>query len=63
MRNDREMLLRLAEKRERRLQANGRPFFGLTPEEVERSTRTAMRLADASKSQVEARGQCLALPA
>jgi hypothetical protein len=55
MRHDRDTLNRLADNRRRRLRANGRPAFGLTVHEVERSTRTAMRLADASKSQAEAR--------
>ena len=55
MRHDRDTLTRLAENRRQRLQSNGRPVFALTAQEIERSTRTAMRLADASKSQAEAR--------
>lgn len=55
MRHDRDTLTRLAENRRQRLQPNGRPVFALTAQEIERSTRTAMRLADASKSQAEAR--------
>jgi hypothetical protein len=55
MRNDRDMLLRLAYNRRKRLTASGRPVFMLTPDEVERSTRAAMRLAQASKSQVDQR--------
>lgn len=55
MRNDRDILERLADGRRRRLSADGRPVFGLTVEEIERSTKTAMRLAAASKSQVRAR--------
>jgi hypothetical protein len=55
MRHDRDTLNRLAENRRRRLQANGRPVLGLTAREVEQSTLTAMRLAEASKSQAEAR--------
>ena len=55
MRHDRDTLNRLAENRRRRLQANGRPALGLTAREVEQSTLTAMRLAEASKSQAEAR--------
>jgi hypothetical protein len=59
-----DTLLRLAENRRRRLQTDGRPMFDLTAGEVERSTRTAMRLAHASKSQIEARGDAhLALTA
>lgn len=55
MRHDRDTLNRLAENRRRRLQANGRPALELTAHEVEQSTLTAMRLAEASKSQAEAR--------
>jgi hypothetical protein len=40
------MLLRLAIGRRRRLR-NGRPVFGLTRDEIARSTRTAMDLAKA----------------
>jgi hypothetical protein len=50
-----DILMQLAENRERRLGPNGRPVFALTDAEIENSTRTAMRLAEASKSQVEAR--------
>jgi hypothetical protein len=54
----------LATDRRDRMQSNGRPRFDLTDEEIERSTRTAMRLADASKSQAEARaGANTTLPA
>jgi hypothetical protein len=52
-----DILVRLAENRERRLGPTGRPVFALTDVEVENSTRTAMRLAEASKSQVEARSR------
>lgn len=55
MPQDRDTLKTLATARRNRLQSNGRPRFDLTEEEVERSTQTAMRLADASKSQAEAR--------
>jgi hypothetical protein len=55
MANDRDKLKILAAERRNRMQSNGRPRFDLTDEEIERSTRTAMRLADASKSQAEAR--------
>lgn len=51
----RDALTVLAAGRRRRLQGAARPMFDLTAEEVERSTRAAMRLADASKSQAEAR--------
>jgi hypothetical protein len=61
---DRGKLMTLATDRRDRMQSNGRPRFDLTDEEVERSTRTAMRLADASKSQAEARaGANTTLPA
>jgi hypothetical protein len=50
-----DKLMLLATDRRNRIQNNGRPRFDLTDEEVVRSTRTAMRLADASKSQAEAR--------
>jgi hypothetical protein len=61
---DRDKLMTLATDRRDRMQSNGRPRFDLTDEEVERSTRTAMRLADASKSQAEARaGANTTLPA
>lgn len=55
MRHDRDILERLADGRRRRLRADGRPVFGLTAQEIEQSTQTAMRLADASKSQAKAR--------
>lgn len=51
----RDNLKILAAGRRKRLQSNGRPRFDLTEAEIERSTQTAMRLADASKSQAEAR--------
>ena len=55
MSQDRDNLKILAAGRRNRLQNNGRPRFDLTDAEIERSTQTAMRLADASKSQAEAR--------
>lgn len=55
MPQDCDSLKVLAAGRRSRLQSNGRPRFNLTDAEVERSTQTAMRLADASKSQAEAR--------
>jgi hypothetical protein len=45
----------LAVGRRNRLRGNGVPKLGLTANEIERSTETAMRLADASRSRVEAR--------
>lgn len=64
MATDRDNLMILATGRRKRMQSNGRPRFDLTDEEIERSTRTAMRLADASKSQAEARaGANTILPA
>jgi hypothetical protein len=61
---DRDKLMILATDRRDRIQSNGRPRFDLTDEEIERSTWTAMRLADASKSQAEARaGANTTLPA
>ncbi|HWA82593.1 MAG TPA: hypothetical protein VG820_04115 [Fimbriimonadaceae bacterium] len=51
----RDKLVHLATDRRNRTQNNGRPRFDLTDEEIEGSTRTAMRLSDASKSQAEAR--------
>jgi hypothetical protein len=51
----RDKLMLLATDRRNRMQNSGRPRFDLTDEDIERSTRTAMRLADASKSQAEAR--------
>ncbi|MBS1862707.1 MAG: hypothetical protein JSS68_13445 [Actinobacteria bacterium] len=55
MAHDRDKLMVLAAGRRDRMQSNGRPRFDLTDEEIEGSTQTAMRLADASKSQAEAR--------
>jgi len=55
MRHDQNILLRLAESRQRRLGDDGRPVFGITLAEAEGSARSAMRLAQASKSQVESR--------
>jgi len=52
---DRDLLIRLAEGRRQRLDRDGRPFFGLTAEEREASAHVAMRLAQASKSQVAER--------
>ena len=49
-----DTLVLLAENRQRRIGPNGRPVFALTDAEIENSTRMAMRLAEASKSQVEA---------
>jgi hypothetical protein len=64
MPHDRDKLMILATDRRNRMQSNGRPRIDLTDEEIERSTRTAMRLADASKSQAEARaGANTTLPA
>lgn len=64
MSRDRDTLRILATARRNRLQSNGRPRFDLTEEELERSTQTAMRLADASKSQAEMRrGANPSLPA
>lgn len=51
MPQDRNALRTLATARRNRLLSNGRPRFNLTEEELERSTKTAMRLAGASKSQ------------
>ena len=63
MRHDRDTLSLLASNRRRRLQPNGRPLFGLTDAEITGSTRAAMRLAEASKSQAEARAAEQLLPA
>lgn len=64
MSRDRDKLMILATGRRDRMQGNGRPRFDLTDEEIERSTRAAMRLADASRSQAEARaGADASLPA
>lgn len=43
--------------------ASGRSVFNLTVEERERSTHTAMRVAEASKSQVAERDDCGAIAA
>lgn len=53
MPQDRGSLKVLAAGRRNRLQSHGRPRFDLTDAEIERSTQTAMRLANASRSQVE----------
>jgi hypothetical protein len=55
MPQDRNALRTLATARRNRLQSNGRPRFDLTEQELERSTKMAMWLADASKSQAETR--------
>lgn len=62
MRHELDILLQLAESRRQRLGANGRPVFALTPAEAEGSARAAMRLAQASTSQVDDRdsSRCLA---
>lgn len=60
MRHGRDRLLRLAANRRRRLVADGRPAFALTDDEVARSTHTAMRLAEASKSQLRAHADATA---
>jgi hypothetical protein len=49
---DRSKLSGLAENRQRRLADRARPSFGLTADEVKRSTDTAMRLADAMPQKV-----------
>lgn len=51
MPQERDNLKVLAAGRRGRLQSNGRPRFDLTDAQIERSTQTATRLADASKSQ------------
>lgn len=53
---NRDALTILAAGRRNRLQNGAQPRFGLTAEEIERSTGIAMRLADASRSQAKARG-------
>jgi hypothetical protein len=53
MRDDRNILQLLAANREARLGDDGRPRFELREDELERSTHTAMRLAQAAKSQIE----------
>jgi hypothetical protein len=62
MRDQNEILRVLAENRRRRM-TSGRPVFDLTAEERERSTHTAMRVAQASKSQVAERDDCGAIAA
>jgi hypothetical protein len=52
---DRAILENLAADRRARMLPNGRFRFNLSPELIEGSTRAAMRLADASRPQVEAR--------
>jgi hypothetical protein len=49
MRHDHDMLVRLAEVRRRNMAPDGRPVIGTTREQAERSTLTAMRLADAPR--------------
>ncbi|HMJ34282.1 MAG TPA: hypothetical protein VK501_10210 [Baekduia sp.] len=49
---DRSKLSRLAENRQRRLADRARPSFELTDDEIEASTDTAMRLADAAPHQI-----------
>lgn len=51
----RDALKILAAGRRRRLRDNAPPKLDLTAEEIERSTGTAMRLAEASRSQAEER--------
>jgi hypothetical protein len=66
MRTDRDILIRLAEGRRRRLALGyGVPVFALTDEEIARSAHSAMRVAEASTSQVSQRTSqdCLAVPA
>ncbi len=53
---NRDALTTLAAGRRHRLQNKAQPRFGLTAEEIERSTRIAMRLADTSRSQAKDRG-------
>lgn len=55
MSHDADILTKLAANRRARIGDDGRPRFDLTQEELERSTEVAMRLADASKSQIEQR--------
>ena len=50
----RDALKILVAGRRRRLRSNAHPSLDLTAEEIECSTMTAMRLADASKPQMEA---------
>jgi hypothetical protein len=62
--HDRDKLMILATDRRNRMQSSGRPRFDLTDDEIERSTRTAMRLSIESKSQAKARTDTsTALPA
>ena len=64
MRHDQKILRDLAEHRRRRMRPNGRPCFNLTQAELASSTYVAMRLAKASKSQVEASSAAtVAIPA
>jgi hypothetical protein len=51
----RDALKTLAAGRRHRLQGSAHPKLDLTAEEIERSTGTAMRLAEASRSQAEER--------
>lgn len=53
--HDRDELMILANDRRTRMQNDGRPRFDLTDEEIQRSTRTAMCLANASKSRADPR--------
>ena len=53
MANDPSKLSRLAENRKRRLSDRARPSFGLTADEIKRSTDTAMRLAEAIPQHVK----------
>ncbi len=57
-----DKLMVLAIGRRNRMQSNRRPRFDLTDEEIERSTRTAMRLADASKPKAEVQASSNATP-
>lgn len=57
MKSRREILLSLAANRDERLDGRGRPVFNLTPEELEASAHTAMRVADASRSRIAEREQ------
>lgn len=53
MANDPSKLSRRAENRERRLSDRARPSFGLTADEIKRSTDTAMRLAETMPQHVK----------
>jgi hypothetical protein len=59
---DRAILESLAAARRARMLPDGRFRFDLTPEQIERSTRTAMELAGASRPQVEARLKAEGIP-